>query len=153
VAQCCATAAGSWVWFPIVSSYRPHYGPGVDSASEHKWVPGIFPGDKGRRCFRLSALPPSQADCLEIWEPKSVITLRACPGIPLSFFYSAYIAEYTDSIIRWHNSLLPNNIYMSLVTTFVIWFHTKCALVTASLWWVSRRDTENKAFGTEKIFK
>jgi len=50
----------------MVSSYRPFYDPEVDSASEHKLVPGIFPGGKGGRCFRLAALPPSQADCLEI---------------------------------------------------------------------------------------
>jgi hypothetical protein len=34
-------------------------------------VPGIEP--------RL--LPPSCADCLEIWEPEPPGTLRACPGL------------------------------------------------------------------------
>jgi hypothetical protein len=27
-------------------------------------------GDKGGRCVRLTTLPPSYADCLEIWEPQ-----------------------------------------------------------------------------------
>ena len=141
----CAAAARSQVRFPMLSSFRPHYDPEVDSASEHKWVPWIFPGGIRGWCFRLAALPPSQADWLEIWEPKSLITLRACPEIALPLFHSAYIAEYRDSIIRWQNSLLPYNMYMSFMTTFVIWLHINSALVTASLWWDSRRDVGKKS--------
>jgi len=29
----------------------------------------MFPGGKGGRCVGLTTLPPSCADCLEIWEP------------------------------------------------------------------------------------
>jgi len=29
----------------------------------------MFPGGKGGRCVWLTTLPPSCADCLEIWEP------------------------------------------------------------------------------------
>ena len=47
--------------------------PGVDS--------GIFPGGNGGRCVRLTTLPPSCADCLEILEPQLPGTLRACPGL------------------------------------------------------------------------
>jgi hypothetical protein len=46
-----------------------------------KWVPGVFPGGKGGRCVGLSTLPPSCADCLEIWEPRPPGTHRACPGL------------------------------------------------------------------------
>jgi hypothetical protein len=35
----------------------------------------IFPGGKGGRCARLTNLPPSCADCLEIWEPQLPGTL------------------------------------------------------------------------------
>jgi hypothetical protein len=38
---------------------------------------------KGGRCVGLTTLPPSCADCLEIWEPQRPGTLRACPGIAL----------------------------------------------------------------------
>jgi hypothetical protein len=48
-----------------------------------KWAPGIFPGGggKGGRCVGVTTLPPSCADCLEIWEPQPPGTLRACPGL------------------------------------------------------------------------
>jgi len=36
---------------------------------------------KGGRCIGLTSLPPSCAECLEIWEPKPPGTLRACPGL------------------------------------------------------------------------
>ena len=38
-------------------------------------------GGKGGRCAGLTTLPPSCADCLEIWEPQPSGTLRACPGL------------------------------------------------------------------------
>jgi len=40
-----------------------------------------FPGVKGSRCLGLTILPPSCADCLEIWEPQPFGTSRACPGL------------------------------------------------------------------------
>jgi hypothetical protein len=36
---------------------------------------------KGGRCIRLTTLPPSFANCLEIWEPQPPGTLSACPGL------------------------------------------------------------------------
>jgi len=44
----------------------------------------MFPGGKGGRCVGLTTLPPSCADCLEIWEPQPPGTLRASNGIALS---------------------------------------------------------------------
>jgi len=38
-------------------------------------------GGKDGRCVGLTTLPPSCADCLEIWEPQTPGTLRVCPGL------------------------------------------------------------------------
>jgi len=36
---------------------------------------------KDGRCLGLTTLPPSCADCLEIWEPQPPGTLCASPGL------------------------------------------------------------------------
>jgi hypothetical protein len=58
-----------------------HYGPGVDSASNRNEYQEYFLGGKGGRCVGLTTLPPSCADCLEIWEPQLPGSLWACPGL------------------------------------------------------------------------
>ena len=50
-----------------------------------------FLGSKSGRCVGLTTLPPSCADCLEIWEPQPPGTLRACPGLYWDCF------SFTDS--------------------------------------------------------
>jgi len=50
---------------------------GVDSAFNRNEYQGYFLGGKGGRCLRLTTLPPSYADCLEIWEPQPLWYLRA----------------------------------------------------------------------------
>jgi len=45
------------------------------------WGGGGGEGGKGGRCLGLTTLPPSCADCLEIWEPQPLGTFRACPGL------------------------------------------------------------------------
>ena len=46
----------------------------------------IFSGGKGGRCVGLTTLPPSCANCLEIWEPQTPGTLRACSGLQWDCF-------------------------------------------------------------------
>jgi hypothetical protein len=46
----------------------------------------IYWGGEGGRCIGLTTLPPSCADCLEIWEPQPLGNLRACAG-PEGFTY------------------------------------------------------------------
>jgi len=67
--------------FSLTYSFRPHYGPGVDSASNRKVYQEYFLGGKGGRSVGLTNLPPSCTYCLEIWEPQPSGTLRACPGL------------------------------------------------------------------------
>ena len=40
-----------------------------------------FLGGKGGRYIGLTTLPPSCADCHEVWEPQRPGTLRACPDL------------------------------------------------------------------------
>ena len=55
--------------FSLTKSFRPQYGPGVDSASNRNEYQEYFLGGKDGRCVGLTTLPPSYADCFEIWEP------------------------------------------------------------------------------------
>jgi hypothetical protein len=83
----------SRVRFPMVSVdffigiILSHYGP------------NYFLGGKGGRCVRLTTLPPSCADCLEIWEPRPPGTLRACPGLYWDCFLFVYTYEKDKSFI------------------------------------------------------
>jgi hypothetical protein len=50
--------------------FHSHCSPGVDSASNRNEYQEYFLGGKRGRCVWLTTLPPSCADCLEIWEPQ-----------------------------------------------------------------------------------
>jgi hypothetical protein len=56
---------------------------GVDSASNRNEDQKCFLGVGGKDGLYvgLTNLPPSCADCLEIWEPQRPGNLRACPGL------------------------------------------------------------------------
>ena len=56
-------------------------GPGVDSDSNRNEYHVYFLWDKSGWCVRLTTLPPSCSDFLEIWEPQPPGTLRSCPGL------------------------------------------------------------------------
>ena len=47
---------------------RLHYGTGVESASNGNEYQEYFLRGKGGWCVGLTTLPPSCADCLEIWD-------------------------------------------------------------------------------------
>ena len=67
--RCCATnrkvagsiPAGVSGFFMDINSFRSHYGPGVDSASNRNEYQEYFLGGKGGRCVKLTTLPPSCA--------------------------------------------------------------------------------------------
>ena len=46
-------------YFIDIKSFRSHYGPGVDSASNRNEYREHFLGGKGGRCVSLTTLPPS----------------------------------------------------------------------------------------------
>jgi hypothetical protein len=77
----------------LTSSFRPHFDPKVDSASNRnenqEYLSGG--GGYGGRCVGLTTLPHSCVDCVEMWEPPPPGTLRpveAYHGIALPFIRS-----------------------------------------------------------------
>ena len=57
-------------------------------------------GNKGGRCLGLTILPPSCANCLEILEPQSPGTHRACPALYMDYFtFTVYIKDPIDRVI------------------------------------------------------
>jgi hypothetical protein len=55
------------------------------------------PWGKGGRCIELTTLPPSCADCLEIWEPQPPGTLRACPGLKWDSFTFTFTIKIKET--------------------------------------------------------
>jgi len=53
----------------------------------------MFSGDMEGQCVGLTILPPSCADCLEIWEYQTRGSLRACPGL----WWDCYNFTFTHS--------------------------------------------------------
>ena len=51
---------------------------------------------KSGRCAELKNLPHSCADCLEIWEPQSPGSLRACSGSALLYVLVKLIAQVSN---------------------------------------------------------
>jgi hypothetical protein len=66
--------------FVLLSQLMPPY---FSCFYSMKWneYQEYFLGGKGGRCGGRTTLPPSCADCLEIWEPQPPETLRACLGL------------------------------------------------------------------------
>jgi len=46
-----------------------------------------------------ATLPPSCANCLEIWEPQPPGTLRVCPGLELLYLYLTIL--YSVQLLMW----------------------------------------------------
>ena len=67
--------------FALTQSFRPHCGPGVDSLSNRNEYEEYILGGKGGRCVGLTSVPPTYADCLEIWEPQPPVNFMAYPGV------------------------------------------------------------------------
>jgi len=62
-------------WNFSLTSFRPYYVRRVDSASNWIEYKVYFLGGKGGQCVGLTTLPPTCADCLEIWEPPGTLGL------------------------------------------------------------------------------
>ena len=71
-------------------------------------------GKRGR-CVGLTTLPPSWADCHEIWDPQLPETLRACPGLYKDCFTWFYTKMRTN---KTRPNLSRQNHYCSNVTVW-----------------------------------
>ena len=56
---------------------------------------------KGGQCEGLTTLPPSCADCHDIWEPQPPGTLRASPGLYRDYF--TFTFTFTGDYINYIN--------------------------------------------------
>jgi len=67
---------------------------------------------KGRGCVGLTTLPSSCAYCLEIWEPQTLGSLRACPRLQWGCFNFRFKLERTNcnflARLPWNLSLLED---------------------------------------------
>jgi len=58
--------------YSLTLSFRPHKALGVDSALNRNEYQEYVLGSKSGRYVRLTTLPPSCADCYEIWETEDL---------------------------------------------------------------------------------
>jgi hypothetical protein len=70
-------------------------------------------GSKDDRCVGLTILPTSCADCLEMWEPQLLGTLRACPGLyrdcfTLRYLMNDFTSEENASCLWWRSTTHRN---------------------------------------------
>jgi hypothetical protein len=95
----------------VVGMFHWHNSSGRNMALGSKWyltkmsTRNILGGKDGR-CVRLTTLPPSCADCLEIWRPQLPENLRACPGLYRDCFTFTdrsaphYVAFFTPLLLH-----------------------------------------------------
>ena len=96
-------------FFIDIKSFRSHYGPGVDLASNR--VPGVFPGGKGGRCVRLTTyhhpVPLSRnLGTLTSWNPLGlsrpvmglifIVNDMGCHTVHTYVLYLVYVLHWPD---------------------------------------------------------
>ena len=92
--------------FPLTYFFRPLYGPEVDSASNRNDYQEYFLEGRGGRCVGLTALPPSCAECREIWEPQTHETHQGLYRPVMGLFYLlCVITDMEYPVDRWIYSL------------------------------------------------
>jgi len=82
---------------------RLHYSPGFDSFSDKKMSTKPISGQeggKGGRCLWFTALAPSCAECLQIWEPQLPGTPWACIRSVMGGTQSPFLFERSRHRIK-----------------------------------------------------
>jgi len=110
----------------------PTYSPGFDSASNRNEHQEYFLADKGGRCVGLTTLPPSCAECLEIWEPQPSGALgglsRPVQGllslsVSRDLSYSSFLLTY--SLTPWSRVLHEKLTSSQLVKKFPAFYGSR----------------------------
>jgi hypothetical protein len=96
------------------------HNPGSTHPLTEMSIRNISLAGKGGRCVGLTTLPPSCADCHEIWESQPPGTLRACTGIALpmgELIYMSGVVFYWNPqvwclvlLLFWVSIILPKNL-------------------------------------------
>jgi hypothetical protein len=112
----------------VFEFFQPHCGPGVDSEMSTR---NIIWGIKGGWCVGRKTLPPSRADCFEIWEPQSPGIQKGPPGLYRDCFIFTHTAEIivlADISPKLHKVIQQTN-FISICKTL----RRYCAIFTLSL--------------------
>jgi hypothetical protein len=80
--------------FSLTQSFRPHCGPGVDSASNRNEYQEYLLGGKSGRCVGLTTLPASCVDYLVIWNPQGL----SKPVMGLHYHYKIKVYQLYMSL-------------------------------------------------------
>jgi len=110
VSECCIIL-GSTRWHCAtsrnVAGLIPDCGSTTERSTSNRNEPReYFLGCKGGRCVGLTNLPPSCADCFEIWETQTARTLKFCPRLYRgSYNIQLGAPRQTLTIIRVKKSL------------------------------------------------
>ena len=88
--------------FSLTQSFWPHYGPGVDSASNRNEYQEYFLRGKSGRCIGLTTLPPYvpivlKSGSLNILEPSGPV--QACNGIAFLLYLNRVLTVISFSTI------------------------------------------------------
>ena len=110
--RCCATnrkvagsiPAGISGFFIDIKSFRSHYSPRVDSASNRNEYQEHFLGVKSSRCVRLTTLPPScavvtKSGSLNFLEPSGPV--QACNGTDLTLPLPVWKKSNAVTFFHW----------------------------------------------------
>ena len=84
---------------------------------------------KGSRCVGLTPLPPSCADCLEIWEtelPRTFGACQACNGIALPFWAMLGMTFYELRLLFYQCMLVTDWTYRKLFKVLILKYVKMC---------------------------
>jgi len=117
-------------FFIDIKSFRSHYGPGVESASNRNEYQEYFLGVKGGRCVRLTTLPPSCAFVtysgnFNFLEPSG--PLQTCKGTDLPFFFLHRRGSFmSKNELRLCAHSFQNNKHKLCINICHPWCSNKC---------------------------